>query len=89
MFRTLILASVACASAAGDVRVFATSSAPGYGLDLLGPQPRCPYLRAPGYASYAGGAGNYVFLTFLSFVACAFFMSSRTASSSCASFTCR
>ena len=41
MFRTLILAvvaGVACASAAGDVRVFVTNSASGYGLDLLGPQ---------------------------------------------------
>jgi hypothetical protein len=28
----------ACAGAAGDVRVFVTSSASGYGLDLLGPQ---------------------------------------------------
>jgi hypothetical protein len=41
MFRTFVLAviaGVACASAAGDVRVFVTSSASGYGLDLLGPQ---------------------------------------------------
>ena len=34
----LVLALAVCASAAADVRVFVTSSASGYGLDLLGPQ---------------------------------------------------
>jgi hypothetical protein len=40
MSRPLILTIVltACAWAAGDVRVFVTNSASGYGLDLLGPQ---------------------------------------------------
>jgi hypothetical protein len=42
MFRTLILGvalgAVVCASAVADIRVFVTSSASGYGLDLLGPQ---------------------------------------------------
>ena len=42
MFRTFVLAVAlgvgACASADADVRVFVTSSAAGYGLNLLGPQ---------------------------------------------------
>jgi hypothetical protein len=40
MRRCLLIAVAlgACAWAAGDVRVFVTSSASGYGLDLLGPQ---------------------------------------------------
>ena len=34
----IVLALGVCACAAADVRVFVTSSASGYGLDLLGPQ---------------------------------------------------
>jgi hypothetical protein len=72
MRRCLLIAVAlgACAWAAGDVRVFVTSSASGYGLDLLGPQgdgtgtdpvhedwPIDPF--RPTYSTVSPGGDNY------------------------------